>query len=751
MAQLAVAFAGAALGAATLGTAPVLFGMTGSAIGFAAGSIIGGAIAQPRMHGPRVEDLKVQISSYGAPIAKTWGTDRVAGVLIWAADFVESAHKQGGKGGPKVTTYSYSCSFAVAIGEGEVGAVRRIWADSKLVYDARPGVTKDVAIASAKFKEMWTLYPGSETQEPDPTIEAVEGSGNVEAYRGTCYMVFTNLPLADYGNRIPSFSFELTQETEDTTPTADILEPLKVYPWVYNEDSMPVHAIGDTYYQPVTVGTVGAGVGFGAMAVAQADAYEASSTLTRPGAAKGAYSFNGYYWSHQANPSPFNVLNVLHMPGTPGDPEHVSVLHSYYSLKLGDVEYGPAPVKEVVPLNEYAATTPFYDRRLSWPHYGVPGYTYDAPVIVRREIGNSGPQPGEYTVVNSAVYDTYPTGDISYVSHALELKGSRVATHPARTCYAADSPRNQQIAQALGMAEAPSDHEWCITFDGQVVPNRDWTIVTGTAKQLAGVEYRDGGLYQNALGPVLLPGDPNYSDTAYWDAARAAAIAAGTLRDDASIVTPVVVSSWAESDGGPDTTSVQDGTVLLSTIVTDICEAAGLSASDIDVTELTDEVIGYSRASRMAARQAIEPLRLCYQFDGVESDGKIAWRKRVRSSVATLTVNDLGAQVDEAAEHAMHHERGQEQELPRAVTVLYRSYALDYAVGAQEARRQGGETDQLATVEVPVVLTDDHARQLADIILYGGWVARNVRSFSTTLAWAHLEPTDVVTVSDDDL
>lgn len=751
MAQLAVAFAGAALGAATLGTAPVLFGMTGSAIGFAAGSMLGNALFQPRMHGPRVEDLKVQISSYGAPIAKTYGTDRVAGVLIWAADFAETAHKQGGKGGPKVTTYSYTCSFAVAIGEGEITSIRRIWADAKLVYDAREGVTEEVAIASAKFKQAWTLYPGSESQTADPTIEAVEGAGNVEAWRGTAYVVFTNLPLEDYGNRIPSLSFEVTGEAETVTPTADILEPLKVYPWVYDENSMPVHAIGDTYYECVTVGTVPANVGFAAMAVAQADAYEASSTLTRPGAAKGAYNFSGYYFSHQGNPSPYNVLNTLTVPGTPGDPQHVSVLHSYYSLKLGDVPYGPAPAKEVVPLNEFAATTPFYDRRLSWPHYGVPGYTYDAPVIVRREIGNSGPQPGEYTVVNSAVYDVYPTGDISYVSHALELKGSRVATHPAKTCYAADSERNQQIAQALGMAEVPSDPEWCMTFDGTAVPNRNWTIVTGTAKQLCAVEYRDGGLYQNALGPVLLPADPNYGDTAYWDAARAAAIAAGTLRDDDSIVTPVVVSSYAQSDGGPDVTSVADGTILLSDIVADICAAAGLASGDIDVTELTDEVIGYSRPSRMAARQALEPLRMAYQFDGVESDGKVAFRKRVRSSIATLSSQHLGAGVDQAADYAMQHERGSERELPLAVTILYRSQALDYAVGAQEARRQAGETDQVASIEVAVVLSDDHARQLADIVLYGGWVARNQRTITTTLAFAHVEPTDVITVTDDDL
>ncbi|MEY2688221.1 MAG: Sphingobium phage Lacusarx, partial [Pseudomonadota bacterium] len=250
MAQLLVATAGAAIGFA-------IGGPMGAKVGWALGSAVGSSIDAPRQHGPRVEDLKVQISSFGAPIPKTYGTDRVAGVLIWAADFVETAHKQGGKGGPKVTTYSYTCSFAVAIGDGEVGAVRRIWADTKLVYDARVGGEDPIAVQNAKFRQFWTLYPGSETQEPDATIEAVEGAGNVEAYRGTCYVVFTNLPLGDYGNRIPSFSFELTQETEDTTPTADILEPLKVYPWVYNEDSMPVHAIGDTYYQAMSSPTAG--------------------------------------------------------------------------------------------------------------------------------------------------------------------------------------------------------------------------------------------------------------------------------------------------------------------------------------------------------------------------------------------------------------------------------------------------------------------------------------------------------------
>jgi hypothetical protein len=96
----------------------------------------------------------------------------------------------------------------------------------------------------------------------------------------------------------------------------------------------------------------------------------------------------------------------------------------------------------------------------------------------------------------------------------------------------------------------------------------------------------------------------------------------------------------------------------------------------------------------------------------------------------------------------IQHERGQESELPDVVTVSYKDPALDYQIGTQEARRRAGFSDQQATVEVPVVMSADKARQVAEVLLYTAWAQRTKRSFSTTLAWSAIEPTDVVTVSD---
>jgi len=206
MASLVIAAAGAALGSALIpGT---VLGMSGASIGW----LVGSALATPKIpnqnvQGPRLSDLTVQASTEGAAIPEVWGTWRMSGNVIWATDLIETVSTEshgGGKGGgggkTSTTTYSYSASWAVGLCEGEIAAVRRIWADGKLIYE------RDVSDA---LPTGVTVYTGSETQDPDPTIEADVGAADTPAYRGLAYMVFANIPLADYGNRVPQVSVEV--------------------------------------------------------------------------------------------------------------------------------------------------------------------------------------------------------------------------------------------------------------------------------------------------------------------------------------------------------------------------------------------------------------------------------------------------------------------------------------------------------------------------------------------------------------
>lgn len=179
--------------------------LIGGPIGGAVGAILGQQVDQrlfaPRRQGPRLGELGVQTSSYGQPIPRLFGRLRVAGTVIWATDLREDRHRSGGgKGKPKTTTYSYSASFAVALSARPIRAVHRIWADGKLLR----GTAGDW-----KSETGFRLYPGNEAQQTDPLIASAQGMGTATAHRGLAYAVFQDFQLADYGNRIPSLTFEV--------------------------------------------------------------------------------------------------------------------------------------------------------------------------------------------------------------------------------------------------------------------------------------------------------------------------------------------------------------------------------------------------------------------------------------------------------------------------------------------------------------------------------------------------------------
>lgn len=177
-------------------------GPIGAAIGAIAGQQIDARLFAPKArHGPRLGDLAVQTSSYGSAIPKLFGTMRVAGTVIWATDLQEHRSRSGGgKGRPETVEYSYSASFAVALSGRPIRAVKRIWADGKLLR----GAAGDFK-AETKFR----LYLGGEDQEADPLIAAAEGIDETPAYRGIAYAMFEDLELADFGNRVPSLTFEV--------------------------------------------------------------------------------------------------------------------------------------------------------------------------------------------------------------------------------------------------------------------------------------------------------------------------------------------------------------------------------------------------------------------------------------------------------------------------------------------------------------------------------------------------------------
>ncbi|MCF1711053.1 glycoside hydrolase TIM-barrel-like domain-containing protein [Tabrizicola sp. J26] len=228
MATLVLGAVGSAIGGAFGGA---ILGFSGAAIGGFIGSTIGSVVDSwivsslapaQKIEGQRLDSLRITSATEGAIIPRLYGRMRIGGNIVWATDFREETKtttQGGGKGGGggkvRTTEYLYYASFAVALCEGPITGIGRIWADGKPLD--MTGIT-------------WRWYPGNETQTADPFIAAKMGAANTPAYRGTAYVVFEELPLSTYGNRLPQLSFEVFRPLADPDTAEGLVKAVTMIP-----------------------------------------------------------------------------------------------------------------------------------------------------------------------------------------------------------------------------------------------------------------------------------------------------------------------------------------------------------------------------------------------------------------------------------------------------------------------------------------------------------------------------------------
>jgi hypothetical protein len=725
MTTLVLGVAGAAVGS--------MFGPLGASIGWSLGAALGSALDPPKIKGPRLNDLKLQTATYGAPIPIVYGSYRLAGTVIWQTDLVEHKSTSGGKGGPETTTYTYTASYAIMLCEGPIVGIGKIWADGRLIRDPdEPGPELPM-----------TIYLGTETQTADPTMEADKGAGEVPAHRGTAYVVFTDHELGEFGNRIPNWEFEIN--AGDGAAVADC--------------PMESIAQGDTSNEPT-----------GGWA-AQQDGGAGTPTDIAP-----------YITAANGDAEPTVIAQAWEVFETTWSAGSFGYDHGSYIVYGGPLHLGHRVWVQTAHIigsqTEFAIATGV--KPVATMYNAGCGVPYD--VIDYGQYSSTGGARHVYVSVGwttaGGVCQPPPLED----ANILAVDGI-TATHYVHATVGSNDGRRLFVMTADKEIGATGDigmTNWWEINAGAVV--RSGTIDPPLGQQVFGfgpsVQYfydnltcseaeNNGRYIWTVYGAGASPS--NYV-SCYWidDAGNLAKIcdSVGLTQQESNFPSPaiaayddgkcVVVSyttwecfkraSFADAvDGLPHS-------ILLSEIVSDISTRAGLTGGQIDVTELTDLVPGYCVTDQMSCRSALEPLLPVYFFDAVESDGKIKFPKRGRESIIEIPDDDLAAHMDgEDLPPIVSIARTQEDDLARSVSVLYINPDTDYQPGLQRAARQTGNASRDETLQLAIVVTDEYAKRVADALLFNGWMERDKYKFATSREYAHLDPTDVVTVRGRDM
>lgn len=795
MGQLLLTIAGTVAGG-------LIGGPFGAQIGAMVGGALGSALFGPTTQGPRLDDLTVTTSTYGNAIPRLFGTARMSTNLIWTGGIKEHKKKSGGlgKGGPKMVSYSYTASFAVAVCVGEIDGILRIWGDPKLIFGSSdslapptaisPGETIEAFIQSLtgskkKVKYKFRVYTGSETQLPDSIIEGILGVGNTPAYRGMAYIVFQDMPLEDFGNRIPAISVEVSKAKIKAVP------------------SIPYYDTSGTLLDSVNAGYFDWEAD---RVVIQQDGYMKTYSLTTM---KETGSFpipagNKLTGSPGTGPWVSQIGNSNHDPVATWDGATFSAVQQVgrTGSNLAEIPNqeceGPSPEWANFVANGYFGTFRaggkyFFVNVNGFGSGSIWGFDF---VYVRNIIrsggflamaeqdkssqfamwggdGSGGIYADVYTCSASAhcTQDTVGVpmsvcaGEIKYIVHpdethcpvsslSLVLPGRSMdtnlnvmydSTDDTIAITGRDNTTGKnffgkflaQSGECVGNFELPS---------GSPPPQMSQSRLAGGT---FGYPFNGGGTIgatgfvyfdMNAGTYTFTPYDVfNFGSFAVWDS-----------------YSDSVFANWLGSGNHSRrifNTSAA-GTVTVGSICAEIIEETGLlGPGDYDVSTLTDEVTGYTIGRDATARDCLQQISTAFFFDGVESDFKLKMIKRGGGSAVTITEDEMGNVSERDTQ--LNETLAQEVEAPMRVTISYMDKSRDYQTGTQFAKRLTNPNPTMNSrkedkFDLPIVMTATQCKQIADKQLKMSWNSRV--SGDSVLPWKFLkyDPCDVLTINLND-
>lgn len=770
--QILSAGIGAAIGFAVAGPAGVFAGLQ---YGLLAGAALFPADL-PSMQGPRMEDFEKVEADPGAPIARVFGTAPVTGFRMYLGQAREISNTEdvGGKGAPsqEVTTFTYLQTLAIGLCQGEIIGVNRIWENGTLKYDTRPQQTGESQtdydarmVASTEYQNTFTVYLGTETQDPDPTLEAELGVGNVPAFRGLAYIVFPERVLQDnQGRRHPIFKIEV-----NSTSRAAIVA-------VGTNVTLRSLDGGETWIAPTTPPSQGP-------TGAPEDTNRAALRVVYFDQSRNRFLATGHLtvWASDDAGDTWYIISTL--------PDFANqVVDALYVPSIDTGFFccgGSGGAADTVPRLYYTT-----DGGLTWTGLGIDvfgltnnrwatGLCYNpvddqVQMLITQPSGSGSgngilgwaPASGATDGSNWQFTTAYANVDSPDGIH----RGLIYFPPSGRTFHGGYVGSNF-VAGQIGYT-SPNDLTTggTITLTGIVTGNLDGSGMAYIPDRQRLVTCWSGGnfdgskrvAYSDAPHTSAWTVPAGYTPTSVdqqWLRVRYIAAAARVfgLTADGSIFSTEDGNTWNEvydhsgalSDiaGGAGSASQQ---TTVGEVIQTICRDVGIT---VDTTEVDDNsIIGYVVNRPASALAALEPMRMVGQYDYVESGEVLKIIKRGKAPVATITTADLGAKVGsrEGDAPGITTRKIQDVELPRQLRLKYLSQTRDYEPSEQlSPTRRGTAGVNEANVDVPVVLEDDHATQLAEVLFRDTWASRWAHEFSLNSKFHRLEPGDVLLVPVD--
>jgi len=155
---------------------------------------------------------------------------------------------------------------------------------------------------------------------------------------------------------------------------------------------------------------------------------------------------------------------------------------------------------------------------------------------------------------------------------------------------------------------------------------------------------------------------------------------------------------------------------------------------------------GYVIPTQASAREALEPLLEFFNAYVIEEQGRIVFRQSGYADRNQVLSGDLLQENDDPQKIEI---RDSELELPSEVIIRHASVFDDYEQRATKSRRLDGASDRQISIQLPAVMSEVKALEVAEKRLRQDWFSRKTCRLSVSNKQFEFSPGDVVSLSMD--
>jgi len=683
----------------------------------------------------------------------------------------------------------------VATTDGTSGSVEPTWnntiaattRDNEIVWQTQK-IPKQRKVG-AQFKFILRIYNGDEAQLADSALEEIVGTGNQSAYRGLVYVVFEQLNISKFGNRIPNFEAEIVNLFVPIPFYTDLSSPgngLAFEDMVAQPGALKAYAFVDEQTVPITNAIISftlAEVSLTSANVLRKSAPISAANLGNDNSQENvgviAWNVPNTLWRGNGpagGPTSFDLTTMSNIPTAsyawPGTPTYNNPNYPYAISPDGKTIIGvswkfSAPndnilqgvnltsgAGNVAAASAIGGPTSGTSTFLWVPVFDDTGHIWNLDNkgrLWRTTVAQSG--GGAPTLSSMTSFNLNSYGSFSFYGSV----SFNPDTHRVTAWLYDNSAGNMRAIDfdtigltVVGNHLADDGSAQFTNPDQNGWSNKQFLAATGgvghTINQV-GLYDRNAGTYfqYDWMATWNLPNPTGGINPPHINLFAAIANQTGTA----------VVSTKSSTSANLAGTvfwyfPLVPGGLTLADIVADVSNRVGL-AGQYDYSQLASVIPrGITVMDRMPARAFLESIQPAFFYDLTDIGAQVVGTLRSLSSLSvTIPEADLAATDESSSSQIVDKltiDRNDDREIPRDLAITYYDYQHDYQQsGTPEIRDPiTNYSSGRNTLTVPCVLTPGEAANIAKRVLYLAWIERQTDKCSIPLEYLGITPGDVI-------